>query len=77
MVSRQFKRRMKKIGKKNLRKYGSLRECPFDKFPCEIKPSPIDGGFSCGGAVFGDGVREVVLESPCYRFPFKESLKSV
>ena len=69
MVSRQFKRRMDRLKVNNVKKYGSVRKCPFDDYPCERKPSPIDGDRECFG-VFGDrGEGEVVFVPPCSRLP--------
>lgn len=75
-LSRQFKRRMGRLEKKHVKKYGSVRKCPFDGFLCERSPSPIDGDLQCGGiSSFGsfakNGEEEVVL-TPCYRSPLSE-----
>ena len=69
MVSRQFRRRMDRLREKNLKNYGSIRKCIFDNYPCERKPSPIDGDMQCGGIFYDRGEGEVVLVPPCPRFP--------
>ena len=75
-LSRQFRRRMARLEKKHVKKYGSARSCPFDGFPCERSPSPIDGDPQCGGISSFDssaknGEEEVILQ-PCYRSPLSE-----
>ena len=74
VVSRQFKRRMYRLRIKNLKKYGSIRKCLFDGYPCERRPSPIDGDRECfGSSSFGSDI-DVVIVPPCGRYPRVNSI---
>ena len=75
-LSRQFRRRMERLREDNIRKYGSERKCFFDEFPCERKPSPIDGDRECGGVFYFDLLtkngEEEEIASPCSRNKFEK-----